>query len=173
VSDPIRRKRRTREHVIADLSVNHVERQVFICGYTVERVTRDYGIDLEMTTYGPEGEVEPGLVLFQVKATDHLPLLADGSAVAFPVSTADLAYWLGQISPVVLAVYDAVGDRTFWLYVQRYAEEQLLRPDDLGGSVTLRIPTTNELNPASVRLLREFKARIQAQAGGTVRHAGP
>lgn len=29
------RKRRTREHVIADLSVNHVERLVLLCGWTV------------------------------------------------------------------------------------------------------------------------------------------
>jgi hypothetical protein len=38
------RKRRTREHVIADLSVNHVERMVLRCGWTVERVRRDYGL---------------------------------------------------------------------------------------------------------------------------------
>ena len=31
------RKRRTREHVIADLSVNHVERQALLCGYAIER----------------------------------------------------------------------------------------------------------------------------------------
>ena len=30
-------KRRTREHVIADLSVNHVERLVLRSGWTVER----------------------------------------------------------------------------------------------------------------------------------------
>jgi hypothetical protein len=33
------RKRRTREHVIADLSVNHVERLVLRCGWTVERTS--------------------------------------------------------------------------------------------------------------------------------------
>jgi hypothetical protein len=40
------RKRRTREHVIADLSVNHVERQALLCGFSVERIRVDYGIDL-------------------------------------------------------------------------------------------------------------------------------
>jgi hypothetical protein len=38
---PFRRKTRTREHVIADLAVNHVERQVLLGGGTVERVARD------------------------------------------------------------------------------------------------------------------------------------
>jgi hypothetical protein len=32
-----RKKRRTREHVIADLSANHVERHALLCGYSVER----------------------------------------------------------------------------------------------------------------------------------------
>jgi hypothetical protein len=41
-----RRKVRTREHIIADLAINHVERQVLLCGYSVERIEHDYGIDL-------------------------------------------------------------------------------------------------------------------------------
>src|SRR5438309_953040 len=49
------RKRRTREHVIADLSVNHVERFVLRCGWTVQRTTHDYGIDLSMETYNAAG----------------------------------------------------------------------------------------------------------------------
>jgi hypothetical protein len=172
VSDQ-QRKRRTRGHVIADLSVNFVERQVLLCGYTLERIVHDYGLDLNLVTYDVGGEVEPGQVPIQVKATDRLPLLADGSAVAFPVSTADLALWLGELLPVILVVYDAARDRAHWLYVQRHAEEQLLRLDDLGGSMTLRIPVGNELNPASVRLFREFKLRVRQQAEGTIRHDEP
>ena len=40
------KKRRTREHVIADMSINHIERQASLCGYAVERWVHDYGIDL-------------------------------------------------------------------------------------------------------------------------------
>lgn len=42
------RKRRERSHVIADLSVNHVERQILRCWHSVERIEHDYGIDLLM-----------------------------------------------------------------------------------------------------------------------------
>ena len=35
---PFVKKRRTREHVIADLGINHVERQLLLCGHTAERV---------------------------------------------------------------------------------------------------------------------------------------
>lgn len=52
------RKRRTRQHVIADLSVNHVERFILRCGWAAQRMSPDYGIDLYMETYGENGEFE-------------------------------------------------------------------------------------------------------------------
>lgn len=70
-------KTRTRQHVIADLSVNHVERQVLLAGHAIQRVQSDYGYDLLMFTYNEQGEVEPGMVFFQAKATDYLPRLSD------------------------------------------------------------------------------------------------
>lgn len=39
------KKKRPREHIIADLSVNYVKRWVFLCGYSVERIEHDYGFD--------------------------------------------------------------------------------------------------------------------------------
>jgi hypothetical protein len=52
------RKRRTRSHIIADLSANHIERHVLLCGHTVERVIHDYGVDLLLNTYTADGEME-------------------------------------------------------------------------------------------------------------------
>ena len=75
----MKRKRRTREHIIADLAVNHVERAVLRCGYTVERHWHDYGFDLLLYTYNNNGEYENGDVRIQVKATDHLKRKADGT----------------------------------------------------------------------------------------------
>jgi hypothetical protein len=65
------RKRRTREHVIADLAVNHVERYVLRRGHTMQRIASDYGLDNFVITYGRTGAVENGLFWFQIKATDH------------------------------------------------------------------------------------------------------
>ena len=70
-SPPLARKRRTREHVIADLSINHVERQALLAGYTVNEWLSDYGIDLVLSTYTEEGETESGIIFLQVKATDR------------------------------------------------------------------------------------------------------
>jgi hypothetical protein len=73
---PIGRKRRPRQHVIADLGVNHVERHALQCGYSVERVLRDYGLDLTIYTFDAAGEVQNGYkgqshILFAAK-TDTL-----------------------------------------------------------------------------------------------------
>ncbi len=71
------RKRRTRAHVIADLSMNHVERQVLLCGFVVEQRLKDYGYDFVLYTYDQNGEAENGEIFIQIKATDTLPLLAE------------------------------------------------------------------------------------------------
>src|SRR5436309_12848243 len=99
-------KLRTRGHVLADLSINYLERQVLLCGCCVQRMHSDYGYDLVMSTFNANGEIEAGIVYFQVKATDNLPLLADGKAVSWVVSRRDLRLWLGETFPVILVVYD-------------------------------------------------------------------
>src|SRR5271156_5006203 len=93
-------KHRTRQHVIADLSVNHVERHALLCGYSVERRVHDYGIDLTIVTYDQDGNVENGRVLVQLKATDHLKLVADGELVACRIERVDLRVWLHEPRPV-------------------------------------------------------------------------
>ncbi len=40
------KKQRTRQHVIADQSVNYVERFIIDEGHTAQRLERDYGYDL-------------------------------------------------------------------------------------------------------------------------------
>lgn len=104
---PARRKRRTREHVIADTSLNHVERLVLRCGFAAEVTRHDYGIDMILFFYDAAGEVRNGQVMLQVKATDTLRRTRDGTAIAFQIARPDLAYWLEIAQPVILVVYDA------------------------------------------------------------------
>jgi len=83
------KKRRTREHIIADLSVNYVERYILSCGYSVERVQKDYGYDLLIFTYDDRGEIENGQIYVQLKATDSLRILADGATIALTLARSD------------------------------------------------------------------------------------
>lgn len=134
-------KLRTREHVLAELSVNHLERQVLLAGFSVLRVHPDYGYDLMMATYNERGEPEPGSVYFQVKATDQLPLLKDGATISWCVSRRDLKLWLQELYPVVLVVYDGAQDKAYWLSVQDYFANRPTRELFASGDwVNVHIP---------------------------------
>ena len=116
----LRRKRRTREHVIADLSVHHVEGHVLRCGWVVERVAHDYGIDLELHTFDRSGQVQEGEVLLQIKATDRLRRRSGETPVSFRVDRRDVVRWRAELFPVILILFDARKDVAYWLYVQSY-----------------------------------------------------
>lgn len=165
------RKRRTRNHIIADLSANHVERHILLCGYTVERVIHDYGVDLLLYTYNNDGEMENEIVKIQLKATDNLTVLADGESIAFRVARTDLDYWLGEIMPVILIVYDARLDIAYWLYVQAHLQNQ---PDFnlslIGETITLYLNRSDIVRQDTIRLLARFKADIIRQRPEVIRY---
>ncbi len=165
------RKRRTREHVIADLSANHVERMVLLCNFSVERITHDYGIDLAIITYAESGEVENGQISIQLKATDHLTALEDRDAVTFAVQRADLELWLHEPMPCILVVYDAQADVAYWLYLQAYfAQLEGFRLAQMGESVTVYLPRNNVLNPEAIRQFARYRDSVLAQIERVVRH---
>src|SRR5262249_54154284 len=152
------RKRRTREHVIADLSVNHVERFALLCGFSVEQARRDYGIDLFISTYNRWGEIQNGQIRAQLKATDHLRLSAGGQFVTFRVELEDLHHWLEEPMPVILIVYDAKAEVAYWLYVQAYFERQpSFKLAKIPAQVTVRIPRTNIVDQAAMKRFAAFR----------------
>jgi hypothetical protein len=157
VAGPGKRPHRTREHIIADLSFNYLERRVLLRGFALARVERDYGIDATMYTYSDSGEIENGDVRFQLKATDHLPILKDGKAIALRLEAQHLRYWAVEPYPVMVVLYDAQRDRAYWLDIQQYLERhnELLDPDRETAAV--RIPVSNRLN---LRAINTFRARL-------------
>ena len=164
-----KRKRRTREHVVADLSVNHVERIILHCGHTAERFWHDYGFDLLLYTYDKHGEYENGDVRLQVKATDRLKRSAGGHAISCRIEGAHLRHWLREPMPVILIVYDANQDEAYWLYVQRHFEEHnRLRIGAAAVTMTVRIPVKNVLNEEAIRQFAGFRNSILIQARGVI-----
>ncbi|HWI61757.1 MAG TPA: DUF4365 domain-containing protein [Symbiobacteriaceae bacterium] len=166
------RKRRTRAHVLEDLSRNHVERFVFRCSFSAERITSDYGIDLSIFTYTHDGELENGSIGVQLKATDSLQVVNGGSAVAFTAQKAHLEHWLSEPMPVILIVYDAKQDAAYYLYIQRYFE--LLPGFDLAlviTGTTVHIPVSNVLDESVMRQFAAFKQAVLNQVQGVIRHA--
>jgi len=162
---PSRRKRRTREHVIADLSVNFVERHALLSGFTVQRIDRDYGIDLWITTHNQNGEIEAGDILVQLKATDHLNLIADGSLVAVRIRLDDYRLWLLEFYPVILIVYDAQTETGYWLHVQDHFTE-MTDIDETRATMTVHIPRANIVDQSAMRKFASFRDAVFAQDKG-------
>src|SRR5690242_3799096 len=97
-------KQRTRQHVIADLSVHYVEGFILAEGYTAQRLDRDYGYDLLLFTYDEQGYVEPGLLLLQLKAAEMLQTV--GSDYVFDLDIRDYNLWMQEEIPVILILFD-------------------------------------------------------------------
>src|SRR5947209_6423199 len=97
-------KRRTREHIIADLAFNHVEQRVLRCGYTMHRIVHDYGLDATIRTFSRSGVLETGAIWVQFKASDSLRRLRFSPEISMRIQRRDLLSWLGELYPVILVV---------------------------------------------------------------------
>ncbi|MGG6268448.1 DUF4365 domain-containing protein [Leptolyngbya sp. AN03gr2] len=157
------KKRRTRQHIIADLSVNFVERLVLRCGHTVQRINNDYGIDLLITTYDRNGEAENGNIYVQLKATDNLTLLADQEAIPFKIRRADLELWSQELMPFLLILYDAQQEVAYWLYVQAYFRQQGIEVASLKETHTLHLKKRNILNAEAIQQFVTYKNSVLQQ----------
>ncbi len=150
--------------MLANLSVNHLERHVLLCGCSVQRIHSDYGYDLIMSTFDANGEIEPGVIFLQVKATDNLPLLADGKTISWGVNRRDLLLWLSEAFPVILVVYDGQRDRAFCLHVQAdFADRTTADLFLAGQTINVHLPVTSRLNRRSVQRMVQRKNATQAQ----------
>jgi hypothetical protein len=165
------RKRRTRSHVLAELSANHVERYALLCGYSVERVAHDYGIDLVLTTYDANGEIENGPIFLQLKATDAPRRLRGGQAIAVSLRRSDLEHWLQEIMPVILVLYDGPAQTAYWLYVQAHFEAQPgFDLSATGNTVTVHVNRSQMVDETAMRRFARFRDTVLAQVGRVIRH---
>src|ERR1700694_1630180 len=110
------RKQRTRQHVIADQSVNHVERFIIDEGHTAQRMEKDYGYDLALVTYDEQGYIEPSVIWLQLKAAEELQ--RSGADYVFDLNIRDYNLWMLEELPVVLILFDASRRRAYWFPVQ-------------------------------------------------------
>jgi hypothetical protein len=159
------RKQRTRQHVIADQSVNHVERFIIDAGHTGQRFYREYSYDLLLSTYDEEGYLEPGWVSLQVKATESLKRVE--SSFVFDVDIRDYNLWTLESVPVILILFDASRRRAYWLHVQAYFREDAGRQPKKGEkSVRVRVPDRQIVNRLAVTKWRDLKWEARSRVIG-------
>ena len=164
-------KRRTRKHIIASQSLNHVERFIYNKGHSAERVENDYGYDLIVSTYDADGFVESGFILLQLKATDKIRKVEKGQFVSHTISIKDYRLWMAEGYPVFLILFDAVARRAYWLDIQKHPKNhEIQEPKPKSSSITLRIPIGNEMSEATVDEMRSRKAAFMARLARVSHH---
>jgi hypothetical protein len=159
------RKQRTRQHVIADLSVHHVEGFILEEGHTAQRLGSDYGYDLFLFTYDAQGYVEPGVVCLQLKAAESLH--AVGTDYIFDLDVRDYNLWILEEMPVILILFDASRRRACWLAVQSYfSDEEARRPKKGTKTVRVRVPTRQVVNRRAIAKMRDLKEEARRPSRG-------
>src|SRR5262249_47645326 len=149
------RKQRTRAHVIADQSVNYVERFIIDEGHTAQRVEKDYGYDLLLFTYDELGYAEPGLVRLQVKAAETWEVVGDDCL--FDLDVRDYNLWMNEGTPVILILFDDSRRRSCWLSVRAYFSEDVARRPKKGAkTVRVRVPMEQVVNRRAVAKWRDL-----------------
>jgi hypothetical protein len=150
------RKQRTRQHVIADQSVNFIERFIIDAGHTAQRVEKDYGYDLLLFTYDVRGYVEPGVAFIQLKALETLE--QTGSDYVFDLDIRDYNLWMMNRMPVFLVLFEASRRRAFWLHVQgSFPAGSAHRPKPRAKTIRVRVPVRQSLNRRAIASMQRLK----------------
>lgn len=150
------RKQRTREHVIEDLGFNHVERQILYAGYTVMRYSQgnDYGYDGLIQTYNEQGEVDGFRLHFQLKSTDNIQFLNAKEFCVFDLSVRDLELWLHDSIMMLLILYDAQKEISYFIELQTYFNENKVKIGKNRKFVRIYIPNDNVVTAQNFKKIR-------------------
>jgi hypothetical protein len=96
-----------------------------------------------------------------VKATNHLPLLADEKTISWTISKRDLKLWLTENYPVILVIYHATGNRAYWLNVQESftgsASVELFGP---ALTVNTKVPTNQRISRRTIQQIARQKREL-------------
>ncbi len=168
-----RKPRRTRQHVIASMSRNYVERFILTKGHTADRRIDDYGYDLFVETYDEDGYVEIGEIRIQLKATDRLEKRKGGDSIWVDIDMRHYELWIDELMPVFLIFFDSQERRAYWLHVQNYfAADPSRRPRRSAKTLRVRIPLANELTEDTVDEMRAKKSNVVARDPRKGRYRG-
>ena len=151
------RKRRTREHIIADLGYNHTEKQVLLAGHVMTKVTSDYGYDGLVNTFDINGEMEHSFFLVQVKSTESIKFSNKNKGFELTLSKRDLSHWL--FNPIIVAavLYDFKQDEAYYIHVQDYFFKNNIELRTIKKYIQVFIPRQNVFTPEVVDLFRTAK----------------
>jgi hypothetical protein len=166
------KKRRVRTQVIADLSENHVQRQLLLAGFVAESIRSDYGYDMIVSTFDSTGYFEQGDILIQLKATDRPKQNQVKTHVSFSIDKRDLNVWYDEPFPVILILYDAKKEVAYWIYVQQHLRSiRSFKLSAVGNSYSVSIPKTQIVDSVAFENFRKFKLNTLKEVASVITYS--
>jgi hypothetical protein len=160
------RKKRVRQHIIADMSFHHVAYRIVKHGFTIEAVSSDYGYDGSIVTFNSKGEVENGVIYIQLKATDKIKKGKTAHSAEFRVDKRDLAYWGDEPFPVYFILFDAKSERAYWIYFQKFVQAKKLSAAKMKTKTfAITIDTRQQVDEQTAKAWRAEKSAVLTQIG--------
>jgi hypothetical protein len=150
------KKLRTRQHIIEDLGLNYIEKQILLTGNILRRFgENDYGYDGMIDTFNEGGEAENLSFKIQLKSTDNTQLYAPKMGFRVDLSKRDLELWLHNSHPVLLILYNAKEDMAYFIDLQTYFNENRLLLKNVRKFVRVFIPLQSIFNKNNIQQLQK------------------
>lgn len=165
------RKRRTREHALAELCANHAERVALRCNLSALRIDDGAGITLALFTYTNDGTLEDGQVFLLAKGTDDSDALVQRGAINLPLDRAEVSLWLQEPMPCMVILYDSKADAAYWTYLQaQFENQQEPHFNDSDETLLVKIDRRHVMNEDAVLRFVRYRDGILSQVDRMIRH---
>ena len=146
------RKRRTRQHVIEGLGLNHIVKHILISGNVLRRYSEyDYGYDGAIEMFNELGEKQNRMFMIQLKSTDNIQLSIQKGGFAVDLSKQDLELWLDSSYPVLLMLYDAQREIAYFTDLQNYFNENSILLRNVHKFVRIFLSQEAVFNTAAIQ----------------------
>jgi hypothetical protein len=157
--------KRPRSHELEELSINQLRIAFTNAGCIVENLHHDYGEDLIVRVFRNNKATSESFFI-QAKATETTQkyMRRDGKSLSFPIKRHHIEHWEKFWEPVILTLWDAKTNTTYWEFIQTFTEsyegqKALKRKSE---SVSVVIPSDNKLDENGViRILARTQSRFQ------------
>jgi hypothetical protein len=152
------KKRRTRQHIIEGLGLNHIERQILLSGNVLRRFSdNDYGYDGMIETFNELGERQNQVMMIQLKSTDGIQQSPQNGGFIVDLSRRDLELWLKNDSLVLLILYDAQAEVAYFVDLQTYFNENRLSLKNVRKFVRIYLPPQPIFDKIAIQELQKSK----------------
>ena len=162
--------KRPRSHEIEELSRNRLHHIFGKLGWVVWDLHPDYGEDLLVRIFIDSTATHYSFFV-QAKATDNINryIDKDGKHLNYSIDIEHLKHWSTFWEPVILTIWDAKSDITYWSIIQDYNLDEIVE-NARKKTIYVKVPIENVVDEKGLQSIiaqtkRRFRRFEQLSAG--------